>query len=213
MALKGRMSRTIFIANFLALDISLLLYMGLPAPQGMIASRRPIRSEVSHTTQNLKTGSLRNIYFGDSLILPVVQQPADKPNYVSTNDGEVTQFSSAAQYGNIGLLAHNYLSGKSFSHLAIGQVVWLEYEDGKTESFIITEILRYRALQPKDPFSSFQDLNNKDEILSASQMFERVYAGGHHITLQTCIAKNGDSSWGRLFVVAIPETKLSSIVH
>jgi hypothetical protein len=207
MSLKGRMSRTIFIANFLALDISLLLYMGLPSPRGMIDSRRPILSSVSQTTQNLEADRLRNVYFGDSFILPVVQQPSDKPNYVSTNDGEVTQFSSASQYGNIGLLAHNYLSGKSFSHLAIGQEVHLEYEDGKTESFIITEILQYRALQPKDPFSSFQDLNNKDEILSASQMFERVYAGSHHITLQTCIAKNGNSSWGRLFVVAIPEAK------
>jgi len=213
MALKGRMSRTIFIANFLALDISLLLYMGLPTPRGMVASRRPILSEAPQTIQNLEADRLRNLYFGDSVILPVVQQPGDKPNYVSTNDGEVTQFSSASQYGNIGLLAHNYLSGKSFSHLAIGQEIHLEYEDGKTESFIITEILHYRALQPKDPFSSFQNLNDKDEILSASQMFERVYAGGRHITLQTCIAKNGNSSWGRLFVVAIPEPKSSKFVH
>jgi len=204
MALKGRMSRTIFIANFLALDISLLFYMGLPAPRGTIASRRPIRSEVSQLAQNLEASPLRNVYFGDSLILPVVQQPGDRPNYVSTNDGEVTQFSSASQYGNIGLLAHNYLSGKSFSHLAIGQAVQLEYQDGKTESFIIAEILSYRALRPKDPFSSFQNLNNQAEILSAAQMFERVYAGDHHITLQTCIAKNGISSWGRLFIVAVP---------
>jgi hypothetical protein len=213
MALKGRMSRTIFIANFLALDISLLLYMGLPAPRGMIASRRPILREVPRITQNFEAGTLRNIYFGDSVFLPVVQQPSDKPNYVSTNDGEVTQFSSASQYGNIGLLAHNYLSGKFFSHLAVGQEVLLEYEGGKTERFIIAEILQYRALQPKDPFSSFQNLSNKDEILSASQMFERVYAGNHHITLQTCIAKNGNSSWGRLFVVAVPEPQLSNVVH
>jgi hypothetical protein len=125
----------------------------------------------------------------------------------------VTQFFSASQYGNIGLLAHNYLSGKAFSDLSIGQEVRLDYEDGKSESFVVTEILQYRALQPKDPFSSFQNLNNKDEILSAAQMFERVYAGGRHITFQTCIAKNGNSSWGRLFVLALPEPDSSNIVH
>jgi hypothetical protein len=212
MALKGRMSQTILNASFLALDISLVLYLGFPSRAGSVYSRHLQLHEVTQEIERSETSPLRSVTFEDSLILPIVQQPVGKPNYVSANNGEVTQFYSAAKYGNIGLLAHNFLSGKSFSHLTIGQRVRLGYADGKTENFIITEILRYQALQPKDPLSSFQNLNHKDEVLTVSEMFQRVYAGTHHITLQTCIAKNGISSWGRLFVVATPEAKSTSIV-
>ena len=37
-------------------------------------------------------------------------------------------------------------------------------------------------------------------------MFKRVYAGDRHVTFQTCIQEEGISSWGRLFVVAVPKT-------
>jgi len=209
MALKGLMSQTILNASFLAFDLSLVLYLGFPSTAGNVYSRYPRISEFTQEIENGDTSPPRSVILEDSLVLPIVQQPRGKPNYVSANKGEVTQFYSAAKYGNIGLLAHNFLSGKSFSHLAIGQRVRIEYTNGNTESFIITEILRYQALQPKDPLSSFQNLNNRDEVLTAPEMFQRVYAGTHHITFQTCIAKNGISSWGRLFVVAIPEAKFT----
>ena len=138
------------------------------------------------------------------LALPVVQQPAGDAGYVSDHDNEATQFAMASQYGNIGLLAHNYLSGRLFSRLAIGEEVRLVYGDGKVEYFIITEVLHYQALEPTSQWSSFRDLNNHD-VLSAEQMFTRAYAGNRHLTLQTCIASNGNSSWGRLFVIAVPK--------
>jgi hypothetical protein len=213
MALKGRMSRTILAANFLALDISLLLYLGFPPTAGTIHSRRPTHPDFPQPVESVTAGTLRSVYVADALVLPVVQQPSGKPNYVSKTAGEVTQFSSASNYGNIGLLAHNYLSGKSFSHLAVGQEIRLLYDDGRTEYFVVTEILRYQALEPKSPFSSFKNLNNADEILSVQEMFQRAYAGDRHVTFQTCISKFGNASWGRLFVVALPEPQLVGVAH
>lgn len=147
---------------------------------------------------------LRGVYVPNVLALPIVQQPADDPYYVSNHDEEVTQFPTVSQYGNIGLLAHNNLSGQAFSKLSVGQEVELVYGDGRIEKFVITEVLRFQALQPQSQQSSFLNLDNS-ETLSANQMFDRVYTGSHHLTFQTCIKANGNMSWGRLFVVATPK--------
>jgi hypothetical protein len=155
---------------------------------------------------NGNQAALRSVYVPDVLALPIVQQPADDPYYVSSHDGEATQFSIASQYGNIGLLAHNNLSCESFSKLSVGQEVELVYEDGGVEDFVITKILRFQALQPQSQQSSFLDLDNS-ETLSANQMFNRVYTGSRHLTFQTCIKANGNASWGRLFVVATPKAQ------
>src|SRR5215813_3361696 len=53
--------------------------------------------------RNDEANVLRGVYVSNVLALPIVQQPADNPYYVSNNDGEVTEFSTASQYGNIGL--------------------------------------------------------------------------------------------------------------
>jgi hypothetical protein len=156
--------------------------------------------------QNDEVNLLRGVLVPNVLELPIVQQPVDDPYYVSNHNGEVTQFSIASQYGNVGLLAHNNLSGKSFSKLSIGQEVELVYGDGSVEDFIITKVLRYQALQPQSQQSLFLDLDNS-ETLSANQMFNRVYTGSRHITFQTCITANGDASWGRLFIVATPKVQ------
>jgi len=154
--------------------------------------------------QNGEVGTLRGVYVSNVLALPIVQQPANKPYYVSSQDGEVTQFSAVSRYGNIGLLAHNNLSGKSFSKLSVGQEVELIYGDGKIEKFVVTEVLRFQALQPDSQQSSFLNLDHP-ETLSASQMFNRVYTGSHHLIFQTCIDAYGNGSWGRLFILAIPK--------
>ena len=204
MELKGRMSQRILNVSFLALDLSLLFYLGFPSASGSIHFRRPVTTAHFQIAETSQEETLSSVHFGDSLIFPVVQQPGGKPNFVSKNAGEITQFSSASDYGNIGLLAHNYLSGKAFFKLTVGEEIDLVYEDGKTETFVVSEILKYEALDPKSPYSSFRNLNNLDEILSAQEMFRRAYEGNHHITFQTCISKYGNASWGRLFVVAVP---------
>ncbi|MCK6541027.1 MAG: hypothetical protein L6Q26_13325, partial [Anaerolineales bacterium] len=63
-----------------------------------------------------------------------------------------------------------------------------------------------QALQPTSLYSSFRSLD-KDETLTAEQMFKRVYVGDRHIAFQTCIEAEGNLSWGRLFVIAIPKSE------
>jgi len=216
MALKGRMSRTILTASFLALDLSLVFYLNVQSMPGKIGARQTAHvSSINVTKVNKieETGIARSVAVNNELSFPIVQQPQGEPNYVSTSNGELTLFSSASKYGNIGLLAHNYLSGKSFTNLSVGQEIHLVYEDGESEYFVVSEILQYQALDPENPFSSFQNINNKNETLTAQQMFERVYEGTRHLTFQTCIAKYGESSWGRLFVVAVPEIASLSLMH
>lgn len=166
----------------------------------------PAFSDFSKSVQNSDGKALRGVYVDDVLALPIIQQPSGNPAYVSNSDGEITQFGMASQYGNVGLLAHKNLAGNSFSGLAVGQQVRLVYGDGKTETFVITEILRYQALQPASPYSSFRNLDKNEETLTAEQMFKRAYLGNRHVTFQTCIEAYGNPSWGRLFVIAVPKT-------
>jgi len=161
-------------------------------------------ADFNRSVQNGETNVLRGVYVPNVLALPVVQQPADHPYYVSNHNGEATQFSVASQYGNTGLLAHNTLSGKTFSQLATGQEVRLVYGDGRIEYFVVKNVLRFQALQPESVTSSFRNLD-RSEVLSAGEMFNRAYVGERRVVFQTCILAKGSVSWGRLFVVAVPK--------
>lgn len=172
----------------------------------------PDFSEFSKAVQNNQAGVLRGVYVPDVLAFPVVQQPSGQAGYVSPTDGEITQFGMASQFGNAGLLAHNNLSGRYFSKLALGQEVRLVYGDGKVEYFVITKILKFQALAPTSPYSSFRDLENSEK-LTATQLFNKVYRGDRHVTFQTCIEANGEASWGRLFVIATPKPEQSNVSH
>lgn len=154
--------------------------------------------------QNGEKGVLRGVYVPGAFALPIVQQPVGYPGYVSQTDGEITQFRMASEVGNVGLLAHNYLSGAMFTDLVSGQEVRLIYGDGTVEYFVIEEILQYQALQPYSPTSDFRNLETNITI-SAKELFRLVYRGERHVTFQTCIEANGNGSWGRLFIVAKPK--------
>ncbi|MGB8983930.1 MAG: hypothetical protein WCC12_18815 [Anaerolineales bacterium] len=187
----------------LTILISLCIHPVPAAALGEGGSALPDFREFSSIVQNGQANVLRGVYVPGILALPVVQQPDGQAGYVSYKDGEITQFDMATQSGNVGLLAHNNLSGKSFSQLVPGQEVRLVYGDGQVEYFVIAQVSRFQALEPNSPYSSFRDLSN-DELLTAEQLFNRVYRGDRHVTFQTCIDANGDISWGRLFVIAIP---------
>jgi hypothetical protein len=202
MALKKNNTRNILNTGiFLAIFISLFFN-----PISALAASLPSFADFSRSVQNGDANVLRGVYVSNVMALPVVQQPSGNAGYVSNNDGEATQFRMATQFGNIGLLAHNHLSGKSFSQLEVGQEIRLIYGDGHAETFIVTEVLHYQALKPTSPYSSFKNLD-KEETLSAEAMFKRVYFGDRHVTFQTCIEKDGELSWGRLFVIAIPKSE------
>ena len=213
MTLKNQSLRISLNASLLfAIFISVFFNSTLAQALGNSESSLPGFTEFSKSVQNNEANVLRGVYVTDVLALPIVQQPARNAGYVSSNVSELTQFRMASQFGNVGLLAHNTLSGKSFSQLAAGQEVRLVYGDGKVEYFVIQEVLSFQALQPSSPYSSFRDLNN-DEILTAEQLFKTVYQGDRHVTFQTCIAANGISTWGRLFVIAVPRPQYSGFNH
>ncbi len=209
MTLKNQTPRTTLNLTLLLFVLAALFFNPTSTLAEGNAVALPNFADFSRTVQNDEADVLRGVYVADAFALPVVQQPSGNPGYVSNYDGQLTQFSMAAQFGNLGLLAHNHLAGKSFSQLAVGQEVRLIYGNGRVEYFVITEILQYQALQPTSMRSEFRDLAT-DETITANQLFERVYTGKHHVTFQTCIEANGDLSWGRLFVVAMPKTQSSN---
>lgn len=154
---------------------------------------------------NLQDGEniLRGVYVDGVMALRVVQQPADDPAFVSSIAGVATQFDMAARYNTVGLLAHNFAAGSEFGDMQKGDVIYAIYGNGKMDAYRVHAILRYQALSPTSPTSSFVDLES-GEKLSATELFNEVYKGDPHLVLQTCIAHGGESSWGRLFVLADP---------
>ena len=213
MTLKAYTHRISFHAVLLLPLLVLTLLSPAPAfALGDGESTLPDFAEFSRSVQNNDANILRGVYVPDVLALPVVQQPEGNSGYVSGNEGEVTQFGMAAQFGNVGLLAHNYLSGRFFPQLAVGQEVRLVYGNGTVEYFVISQVLELQALQPNSQYSTFRDLSD-DELLSAEQLFNQVYRGERHVTFQTCIAGADSMSWGRLFVIAVPRTAAMNITR
>jgi len=210
MALKNQITRFVLSFSLLLFTMTSLLLNPVSALAMSNYAVMPTFTSFSKTVENGEANVLRGVYVSNVLALPVVQQPSKNAGYVSKKDGVATQFRMASQFGNLGLLAHNHLAGKSFSELAVGQEVRLVYGDGHVEYFVIKEVLKYQALQPDNPYSSFHNLS-ANETLTAEQMFKRVYFGDRHVTFQTCIAAEGNPSWGRLFVIAIPKSDFSNI--
>ncbi len=135
------------------------------------------------------------------LALSITPQPNGDTRFVSNAADAVTQFSLAANYGILGLLAHNYRAGKAFFNLASGQAVRVGYSDGGVQMYRITDVYRFQALDPFNPRSSFVDLDT-GAIWSAAELFAQMYTGGDRVVFQTCIERSGNPVWGRLFVVA-----------
>lgn len=185
--------------------ILLALFMSLfPVRAGAdAASDLPSLEEFSDAIRNGDAEALRGIYIPDVLAAEVVQQPEDDPAFVSSQENTLTQFRMAEEAGSTGLLAHNYLAGDAFFQMQEGQVFFLVYGDGRTEVFVVKRILRFRALDPNSVWSNFIDLRNA-HLISASHLFSKVYAQPGHVILQTCIQVGEESSWGRLFIDAIP---------
>ncbi len=147
--------------------------------------------------------ALRGIYIANVMAAPIMQQPSGNPWFISNDPNPVTQFSIASEVGNIGLLAHNFLAGEYFKNITENDTIVLIYGDGSTRSFKVVSIQQYQAGDPLNPWSTFKELNS-GEALTAEQLFNKVYRGEYHVTLQTCIEQDGNESWGRLFIIAVP---------
>ena len=170
----------------------------------------PPLDEFVETMMNGEADVLRGVYVPGVLADLVTPQPADNPAYVTPTKDTLTQFGLASKYGSTGLLAHNYLAGKSFSHLEKGQLIFLIYGDGRTETFVVIEFMRVQALTPESITSNFIDLDS-GEFLSVSKLFLDAYNRPDHVILQTCLFANGNNSWGRLFIIAEPYDPALSI--
>lgn len=156
------------------------------------------------SVKNGQAGLVVGVYVPGALALRVRQQPANAPAYVSTSADEATQFRLAADYGAIGLLAHNYLSGALFFNLAVGQEVDIVYGNGAIHRYTIFALRHFQALRPTDPASNFVDIdNNQKTQISNSDLFHQIYSSDR-VVFQTCITKEGNTSWGRLFILAKP---------
>jgi hypothetical protein len=170
---------------------------------GSDPAQLPILDVFIGQVSNGHEGELRGVYVPEILAASVVQQPEDDNDFVSPKQKVITQFGLASRFGSTGLLAHNYLAGARFTMLEQGQRVYLIYGNGEVSPFVVTEILRYQALQPTSSQSEFVDLE-AGGLYTASDVFADVYKRPGQVIFQTCIAAEGDPSWGRVFVIAQP---------
>jgi hypothetical protein len=131
----------------------------------------------------------------------IVQQPAAEPTFVSDLPDTFTQFQMAEDFYTVGLLGHNFLAGASVLNLQINQWVILIYGNGQLKYYAVHNFQSYQALSPGDPFSSFVNFEN-NKFLTSEEVFNNIYTKESQLVFQTCISKNGQSSWGRLFVIA-----------
>lgn len=146
---------------------------------------------------------VRGVFVEGVLAAPVVQQPEKNVAFVSEEKGVITQFRSASDEGVIGLLAHNYLAGRSFYELEIGKHVVIVMGDGATYHYVVSEIARFKKLSPSSLRSNLVDLST-GKTVTTPQAFNRFYRGQPKVTFQTCLEREGLLNWGLIFVVASP---------
>lgn len=156
------------------------------------------------SVRNANPYQITGIYVQDVMAFPVVQQPAGNAGFVSSQNGKITQFGLASNYGSIGMLAHNHLAGAQFSNISHGAVISLVYGDGHVSYYKVTAIKQFQALSPNSIYSAFKNLAQPDVTLSSTDLFYQTYGLGNVLVLQTCILANNDPSWGRLFIIAEP---------
>ncbi len=189
--------------TFVAFALLIGLVLPLRSASAAGGEALPAFSGFVATVMDGETNVVRGVYVPGVLALRVMQQPADDPESVLRMDGVVTQFGEAALNHVIGLLAHDDLAGVSFSNLRIGQEVRIVYGDGRVEYYMVNRLARFQAPQPGSRDKNYVDLDSNIPY-TAQDIFSMFYDGDVHVTFQTCILQDGNSSWGRLFVTAIP---------
>ena len=185
---------------------SLISVIHIPPPTIDSWTSRQQLPSLNNFVDNLINGqqkSVRGVYVPGFMALPVVQQPGGNTGYVSEQSGTATQFQLANQYGVIGLLAHNYLSGSEFYRLIEGLKVLVVNGDGSLVNYRITEVVEFQKVTPGSNWSHYINLDT-GERLTTYQVFTQYYQGEHHLTFQTCLERDGLETWGLRFVVAEP---------
>ena len=104
---------------------------------------------------------------------------------VPISEGYVSQFTYDV------FVAHNHLDGKYFSEIEIGDM--LRYYSDEWNDYKVTDIRKMQAITP----ALFLE---GDTYYTVPQIYQKIYS--RDLVLQTCIYKDGDPAWGRLFVIA-----------
>ena len=180
-------------------------------PDGLVAVSgqqvNAVNARLQSFVKEVYTGQpnvLTGVFVDGTFAMDIIQQPTSQPGYISSEEEKITEFRMAKDYGTTGLMAHNSLAGKAFFQLDVGQTIYLVYGDGEVESFTIVDVKRYKALSPNSPYSEFVDLENDSVQVSAEDLFYQMYGQDGALIMQTCIENEGISTWGRLFIIAIP---------
>lgn len=178
----------------------------LPAASSRVpkrAARVPSLGSFLRVVAGGPPDAVRGLYAAGALALRVVPQPDADPNFISVDRGAATQFETPSLFGVVGLLAHNFLGGRDFFRLRRGQDLVLIYGNGALRKYRISEISDFERLTQSEPRSDFLELAT-GEVRTVDQVFARFYEGSPHLTLQTCIERDGVWDWGVRFVVAEP---------
>jgi hypothetical protein len=163
----------------------------------------PSLNEFTQQVVDGQSNLVRGLYVSQVMALRVVPQPQGDTGFISAEDGTATLFQTASYYGVTGLLAHNFLSGKEFFRLSTGQELDVIYGDGQVKHYQVSQIDDFQRLSINDLRSNFMELSSGLEK-TADQVFADFYQGSPHLTLQTCIEKDGEWSWGVRFIKADP---------
>lgn len=196
-------SKINIISIILILTVS---YLPTPVSASGIsfASSQSDLTAIIDSDEDEQDSALRELEIEDLITFQIVQQPAGNSNFVTPLPNYVTAYQKATRYGTIGLLAHNYMAGRYFSQILLGQEIKLVYKDHQTAKFFVTEIQQYQALSPDSPSSDFIDLDT-GRYFTASKLFKKIYASeAGRLVLQTCIYADHNPTWGRLFIIAEP---------
>jgi hypothetical protein len=157
------------------------------------------------------TEFVRGVYIKNILALHIVQQPKHKNTDVTLIPGAVSQFRLAEEVGSIGLLGRSESVGKNFLKISKGEEVIVINGKGKTTTYKVSEILKFKAFEPDNPSSNFVQLDEdnkpiKGTYINANNLFQKIYsARNNRLVLQTCF----DRDEGRIFFIAkkVEETK------
>lgn len=112
-------------------------------------------------------------------------------NYVPNREG-VFRFGVPV----VALLAHNYLDGRYFNQIEIGDVV--RYYGSEIKDYKVKWIVKMQTLDPGNPYSLY---NENGVINTPDDIWRRFYVRDG-LLFQTCIEKDGLSTWGIMFIFA-----------
>jgi len=162
-----------------------------------------INNQVSLDGKIQKTGhqDYLEIYAKGKFNFEIVEQGNKGKSYVSSNPDVLTFFSLSKEFGSIGLVAHNFLTGDEFYKLEQGDIIHIKNGSGEIHAFRVSESLSYQAIEPESVRSDFIDLETGNS-LNYKELFMRTYGQSGYLILQTCIEKDGNYEWGRYFIIA-----------